>query len=263
MADSLCRRPSLQMIFIKETMTAATKKSLHITLQGKGGVGKSLVSMIVAQYLLSIGTKIECVDIDPVNQTFAGFKNLNVSHVNIMDGAKINERHFDSLMERLLSEDATFVVDSGSPSFIPVSSYMAENGVIDMLESSDRDVVIHTVITGGQAQVDTLTGFDALAKNAKDQSIIVWLNEFFGDIAHEGKTFAEMKIYDKHKTKIRGIVRIAKRNQDTFGKDIEQMALKRLTFAEVLDSASFQLMAKQRLVTVKKDLFGQLEAIGF
>lgn len=243
-------------------MTATTKKSLHITLQGKGGVGKSLVSMIVAQYLLSIDTKIECVDIDPVNQTFAGFKNLNVSHVNIMDGAKINERHFDSLMERLLSEDATFVVDSGSPSFIPVSSYMAENGVIDMLESSDRDVVIHTVITGGQAQVDTLTGFDALAKNAKDQSIIVWLNEFFGDIAHEGKTFSEMKIYEKHKAKVRGIVRIAKRNQDTFGKDIEQMALKRLTFAEVLDSASFQLMAKQRLITVKKDLFGQLEAIG-
>lgn len=243
-------------------MTKATKKSLHITLQGKGGVGKSLISMIVAQYLISAGSAIECVDIDPVNQTFTGFKSLNVNHVNIMDGAKINERHFDALMERLLSENTTFVVDSGSPSFIPVSSYMAENGVIQMLNDNDRDVVIHTVITGGQALIDTLTGFDALAQKAQDKSIIVWLNEFFGDIVYEDKIFTEMKIYDKHKTKIRGIVRIAKRNQDTFGKDIEQMALKRLTFAEVLDSASFQLMAKQRLVTVKKDLFGQLEAIG-
>ena len=57
--------------------------------------------------------------------------------------------------------------------------------------------------------------------------------------------------------------RTVARNQDTFGKDIEMMAARKLTFAEVIEGAEFPIMAKQRIKTVQRDLFEQLDAVGF
>jgi adenylylsulfate kinase-like enzyme len=45
--------------------------AVHIALQGKGGVGKSLVSAILSQYLSSKGQDVSAIDADPVNQTLA------------------------------------------------------------------------------------------------------------------------------------------------------------------------------------------------
>jgi Mrp family chromosome partitioning ATPase len=36
--------------------------TIHLTLQGKGGVGKSLVAVILAQYLSKRGLQIQCID---------------------------------------------------------------------------------------------------------------------------------------------------------------------------------------------------------
>ena len=63
----------------------APKNSVHFTLQGKGGVGKSLVSSLLAQYFQSIeGCTVKCVDTDPVNQTLANYKALNAQHVQLI-----------------------------------------------------------------------------------------------------------------------------------------------------------------------------------
>jgi adenylylsulfate kinase-like enzyme len=50
--------------------------TIHLTLQGKGGVGKSLVSSILAQYFRHRGADIYCLDTDPVNQTFSQYRLL-------------------------------------------------------------------------------------------------------------------------------------------------------------------------------------------
>lgn len=235
----------------------------HFTLQGKGGVGKSLISSLLAQYFGSIGANVKCIDTDPVNQTFVNYKALQAQHLKLMDGSKIDERQFDQLMERLLSEDGVFIIDNGASSFVPLSNYLIENNAIAMLKDAGRDVFIHCVVTGGQALVDTLSGFKALAEQTDTKNIVVWLNEYFGPIERDGKTFAEMKVYEENKDKVRGIVRIAKRNADTFGKDIEEMASKKLTFGEVLEKPDFSIMAKQRIKTVQKDIFSQLDEVGF
>ena len=39
--------------------------AIHFTLQGKGGVGKSLVASILAQYFRHRGAEIHCIDTDP------------------------------------------------------------------------------------------------------------------------------------------------------------------------------------------------------
>lgn len=248
-----------------EKFTKPTEfNAVHFTLQGKGGVGKSLVSAMLAQYFQSVdGCIVKCIDTDPVNQTLFNYKALKADHVKLMEGSKIDERNFDSLMERLLSESGVFVVDNGSTSFLPLSNYLIENNAISMLQEAGREVFIHCVVTGGQALFDTLLGFKSLAEQADTKNIVVWLNEYFGSIEHDGKAFDEMRAYKENAEKVRGIIRIAKRNQDTFGRDIEAMVARKLTFNEVLTGSEFTIMAKQRIKTVQRDIFTQLSDVGF
>lgn len=240
------------------------KSSVHFTLQGKGGVGKSLVSSLLAQYFQSVdGCTVKCVDTDPVNQTLASYKALGAQHLQLLSGSKIDERNLDQLMDRLITEEGVFVVDNGASSFVPMSNYLIENNAIAMLREAGREVFLHSVVTGGQALTDTLAGFKQLAVQAETKNLVIWLNEFFGPIEANGKTFTDMKAYADHSDKVRGIIRIAKRNQDTFGKDIEVMTSRKLTFSEVLNGSDFPLMAKQRIKTVQRDIFEQLASVGF
>ena len=60
----------------KTTGNGSASTSIHISLQGKGGVGKSLISAILSQYLLSKGQDVRCVDADPVNQTLSEYRSF-------------------------------------------------------------------------------------------------------------------------------------------------------------------------------------------
>ena len=63
--------------------------------------------------------------------------------------------------------------------------------------------------------------------------------------------------------KVCGAVIFAKRNQDTFGRDVEDMIASKLTFQEAIGDAKIPIMAKQRLKVVQRDLFEQLDRISF
>lgn len=243
---------------------APQKKAVHFILQGKGGVGKSLVSSILAQFLLSTNNDVKCIDNDPLNRTFSSISALKAQYLPVLNDSKINERNFDQLIDRLISEDGVFIVDNGASTFVPLSSYIIENDVFSVLRERGVDVFVHTVIVGSQSQLETLEGFRALAAQNEIKKIVVWINEFLGDVlTPDGKPFTEMKIYTNNKDKVHGIIRIPRRNQDTFGKDIEVMATKKLTFNEVLESPDFSLMARQRIKTVQRDLYDQLSKIDF
>ena len=50
--------------------------TVHLILQGKGGVGKSFIAALLAQYLQEKGVAVRCFDADPVNSTLASFPAL-------------------------------------------------------------------------------------------------------------------------------------------------------------------------------------------
>jgi len=249
----------------KDTPVTAKKESRRVDfiLQGKGGVGKSLIACMIAQYLKGKYSDVKCLDTDPVNQTFSNYRDLGAEYVPILVGSKIDERKFDSMMEQILTGTGHFVIDNGASTFIPLTSYMAENNVVEMLEEAGYEVFFHTVVTGGQAIIDTLSGFKALAELTNSKNIIVWLNEYFGNVEHSGKNFLEMKAYKELEDRVRGIVVLHKRNPDTFGKDFDEMTSRKLVFSQAIADPAFSLMAKQRLKTVQKDIFAQIEKIGF
>src|ERR1041384_958119 len=144
--------------------------SIHLSLQGKGGVGKSLVASILAQYFNARGKAVRCVDTDPVNRTLFQYKALNVNRLELLREGSIDQRGFDSLMETLLTEDATFIVDNGASTFIPLWSYILENSAVDVLTRAGKRLYVHTVITGGQALLDTLHGFKSLAESTSERN---------------------------------------------------------------------------------------------
>ena len=248
-----------------DTNGAGPTGAIHLTLQGKGGVGKSLVASVLAQYLTEKGGDVRCIDTDPVNRTFAQYAALSAHRLNLRDEHnRIEQRAFDSLMERfLVEENATFVVDNGASTFLPLWHYLLENSALDYLRQHGRKVYVHTVITGGQALLDTLNGFHELAQTTAERNIVVWVNEYFGRVEAEGKKFSDMTAYRENADKVRGAVIFSKRNQDTFGRDVEEMIAAKLTFQEAIAAAKLPIMAKQRLKIVQRDLFEQLDKVPF
>jgi hypothetical protein len=247
----------------KSSGNGSNSASIHVSLQGKGGVGKSLISAILFQYLLSKGQDVQGVDADPVNQTLAEYNGLAVSRLNLLKEGSVDQREFDLLIERFLTENGTFVVDTGASTFIPLWHYILENQALDYLRERGRRVFIHSVITGGQALNDTLSGFEQLAETTREKNLVIWLNEYFGPVLQGGAPFREMPVCKKHASKVHGSVAIARRTADTFGRDVEEMIRQKMTFDEALASSDFTIMAKQRLRVVQRDLFEQLDGIPF
>lgn len=237
--------------------------AIHMVLQGKGGVGKSLVAAILAQYLISKNEGVYCADTDPVNDTFARYKGFDAKRFKILNGDKnIDARAFDDLVEAMLEHEGDAVIDNGSSTFVPLSAYMTENSVIDLLQEAGKTVYIHTVLTGGQAMEDTMVGLNALIAS-QAAPLVVWENEYFGEVARDGKRFHESKLFEKNKDRIKGVITIHKRNADTFGKDLEVLVSNKMTFEEAMTSDLFSTMPRQRLKLIQKSLFEQLDAIKF
>ncbi len=236
--------------------------TVHLSLQGKGGVGKSLVASLLSQYFIAKDRTVHAVDADPVNQTLAEYQALGVERLNLLKDGNVDQREFDTLMERILTETGTFVVDTGASTFIPLWHYLLENKALDFLQGRGRQVFVHTVITGGQALGDTLSGFDQLAETTVSRNLVVWLNEYFGEVKQHGASFPDMAVYKTHREKIHGVIAIVRRNADTFGRDVEEMISRKLTFDEAVNNTDFTIMAKQRLRVIQRDLFEQLDTIG-
>src|SRR5258708_39709664 len=73
--------------------------TVHFSLQGKGGVGKSLVASWLAQYFPSKDFCVTGIDTDPVNATLPLFKDLNAEHLNLLKAAAITETQMTWMAE--------------------------------------------------------------------------------------------------------------------------------------------------------------------
>lgn len=237
------------------------KKKFNMVLQGKGGVGKSYTASLLVQFLQEKNEPTISIDTDPNNSTLYSIKALKAKFLTLFDeDDKLNERNFDDLMELAFANtDHNFVVDNGATSFLPFVNYIKENDVFGMLNES-FDVYVHVPITGGQSQEDTLNGLAQLIKDHGNKvKFVVWVNEYHGKIKdQDGNPFEKMEFFIKNKKFISAIFYLKEQNEKTFGKDLEDMTKAKLTFNEVNDLSSFNIMTKQRLKLYKKEVFEQL-----
>jgi len=229
---------------------------VHMTLQGKGGVGKSFICALLAQYKITKGPAPLCVDTDAVNGTFHGFGALNVVKLDILEGKEINRGKFDKLFELIVENDGNdAIVDSGASTFVPLWHYMTGNKVPELLAGMGRELVIHTVVTGGQALEETVAGFSQLAGQFPEQvPFVVWLNPYFGPIERERTGFEQFGEYIDLKDQVSAIVRMPQL-AELFRRDLSDMLQRRLTFDEALRMPFFTIITRQRLIMIKRNFF--------
>ena len=247
-----------------EDVAAGSDGTIHLILQGKGGVGKSVIASWLAEFLISRGRQVRCIDGDPVNRSLSQYKALGAENLDLVNEDGLIQRWlYDLQVEHFLTSENAFVVDSGATAFLPFWTYIVESEMMRVLREAGRKVYLHVPVTGGETINDTLLGFSAVASATGDRSVIVWLNEFFGPVTHGGKRFEEMRVYSDNRDKVLASVALPQRSPDTYGRTIRTMREKKMTFEEAINSPEFMLAQRSRLHLVRRDLFEQLEHTPF
>ena len=126
-------------------------------------------------------------------------------------------------------------------------------------------------ISAGEMLSDTLLGFKTVAATATERNIVAWINEYFGRVEREGKTFDQMQVCIDNQDKVLAAVGIPERTRDTFGTSVRLMREAKLTFEEAIglpqdgfaQRAGLTFMDRHRLAMVRQDLFDQLEQTPF
>lgn len=234
--------------------------TFNFVLQGKGGVGKTFISSLLAQ-ALKRHDDILCIDTDSVNHTFSQYEEYKVTEFDIYDKttSEMNQIEFDNMVEYLIQQDKTAVIDNGASSFVPLTHYIIENKLFDFLHDMGHEIIIHTIVTGGQGMADTVNGLQSLLSNTPESAkIVVWLNNHFGDIIYNGKSFKELPIYINNSDRFLATIPLEFKQSQLFQNDLSHMATNKLTFEQAISQA--RLMSGTRLKIMRDDIFSLIDA---
>ena len=247
--------------------SAAAKpvRKVHTILAPKGGCGKTYVASLIAQALQERGEPVVCFDTDRENASLRDIPALQAEPVSLFlpNSDEIDIHAMDGMTERMLREDAHFVLDNGATSFAPLSRYLVQDGIADAVSEAGKKMVVHTIVAGGQELIQTTRGFDSVASQfPASADMVLWLNEHHGPVdGADGASFEHTPVYQKHKGRILAVVRLARQHPGTFGANLADMLARGLTFAEADQSSAFFVIAKQRLRQVWRPIRDQLAPV--
>ena len=186
-----------------------------------------------------------------------------MQRLHILEDGQVDESKFDQLMGLFLAQDdgTEIVVDNGAASFIPVCDYLIRNQAIELLQAEGHRVFAHSVVTGGLAFRDTLSGFDSLVSQFPDGTQhILWTYRFFGDLEYQDKMFDELKVIQRHKDRLFGIIHIPKQDR-LFASDMRTMLENHQTFEDAAADTSLGFMSRYRLSIIRDKTFQEIGSV--
>jgi hypothetical protein len=221
--------------------------------------------MNLIQYLRdSRKQPVTAIDLDPMNHTLAEYTGLHAKGVALFDDAEhvsLAGSDIDTMMQAAMTDDASTVIDNGAAGFVRYCGYLAETDIAGLLAERDRELVIHTVIAGGDMCAQCLIGLNTILTTLPDAvRLVVWLNEHSGPVEYNDKRFEDMSVYLDNRHRIAGLVRLP-RLSPLFLQDFKAMLKQRLTYQEAIDSPAFHIMNRQRLVIIRRAVWQQLDAL--
>lgn len=238
------------------------KRQAHFIMQPKGGVGKSLVAILVAQYLRDNGFNMKGMDTDTSNHTFTLYRDLNVKHIPLLDKKlNLDVQKFDAMLGTLLTEEGCFVIDNGSNSVVQLKSYMIQMDAFTLLKEAGVEVFMHSIIVGDDSMPDMILTFDEFCTQL-DAKFVVWLNEYKGEVKPNGLDFHETPVFQQHKDKVKGLIYLNDNGQ-MFINALAQMTTRRITFEQVKKEPSIDVVTKVRIDRSRKETYDQLDQLGF
>ena len=233
---------------------------VHCVAQAKGGVGKSMVAVLLAQYLARTGRAPMCIDADPVHATLASYPGLAVRQLPWRPGAPCHARAFDAMLQWIAQTDQDVIIDSSASAYLPLLHHLAGPSGRGWLARIGHEWVVHSLVAGGPAFLETLDGFAHSAARLPQQArFVLWLNPFWGDLSHQGQGVEDMPPYRAHRSRIAALVRLPTLHPQTDGRALAEMLQQRQTFAEALAIPSRSILARQRLRLLQRRLFAQLD----
>ena len=238
---------------------------INLILGAKGGIGKSFIAALLAQYLTDARKDKPpiCVDMDFKTTTFFKYngKGLNVKLIDLETDGDIDRRKFDVFVHMITesSPDDIFVVDTGGNIYLTLMNFIITNGVADMLLDTGNELLLHIPIMGGQELDETLdTLVEVIQELPPAVMIAVWINQFNGLVEKNGKSFEQSEIYNQNKARIRAITYFPKWRSD-MEQDVSEMLKARMSFDFADRTTSFSIMERQRLKMAKRLLYQAVE----
>jgi len=240
-------------------MTSSSLTPVHMTLCGKGGVGKSVIARMLTEYLTDRFELPFAFDTDPVNSSFAAVTAFDVTRVDLIDEDQmINASRFDEMVLSIVEAGRPVVIDTGASSYVALLNYMREVRLAQTLREEGFELNLHLPIAGGPSMAFTLENLQRVCDtHGNTANIVVWLNHYWERIqTKEGIEFTDWPVVQDHLHVIKAVISIQRMSSDTSSADFSALLKENVTFAEaLLKDSDFHLLSRSRLRVIRETLF--------
>ena len=237
--------------------------NIHLSLQSKGGAGKSTSIAFLGDYLKQKDLQTRFLDLDPNNATLAQYRALDVERIMLIDEHNvISTRGFDTVMETIETPTDVehLVIDIGGDGFTQVVNHLVSHEFLERALDKGHSVTIHTPINGGQSLHATLQCLDNLAASFPDPATFcIWLVHRREPVATpDGKPFFEMKTYQRLQDRIRSVIDL-KSHGTLFDEALVNVLGKSKTLTEALSDGGLRGDDAFRITKIRRSIWQQLD----
>jgi hypothetical protein len=235
------------------TLEVAPKSIIHLVGGEKGGVGKSLVSRLLAQYFIDHNLPFVGFDTDRSHGTFMRFYAGYASPMTV-------ERYeaLDAIIESAIDHPGRRVlVDLAAQTHAPLVKWMDESGVLDLADVSDLAIYYWHVMDAGKDSVDLLKKL--LDRFGRRLQYVLVLNQLRGDdfsqLESSGELERAIALGARHIT--------IRRLHDSVAQKIDaaNMSFWAARNTSAGDGSSLGLMERQRLKLWMNHAYAELDPL--
>lgn len=250
-------------------MNQVTSNDVHIIIQEKGGVGKTLVASILAQYLVAHKgvCNLRCLDIDASNNSLSNYAALNAVALNLLKNGVITRQSFDPFYAIMAETEDAILADIGTSAAISFLSFARSFELYQQALDMGRRLFIHIVLMGGAEADDTLDSFSLIADDMPKSSIgeayiVPWLNPFHGplEFTDDRLPFEKTEQYRTSSALIPGIINMPDFGQD-FNDALNEARKIGKTFAEVASDKSIAVSERYRVNKIRSSVYTSLDLL--
>lgn len=209
--------------------------AIHIMVGASGG-GKTLMANVLTQYLQAQGQSVLCLDMDGFNRPLLRFAELQAEAVDASE------------LPRLLAEldsGEHVVIDQGPGPVVRLPEAVTGMG---------QDLTIHVAVTANDAERQ-LRHLAGMLEGVPDAECVLWVNPIHGSL----EDLARLDAYDALRGRVHGLLQM-RSPVGLFGRALNDMLKRGMTFRQALGDARIDLLSRQRLAQLRRQFYQGIEA---
>ena len=234
---------------------------LNCVLGGKGGVGKSIVANLLAQYHIGQGHSVHCFDTDSKHWSLSKYDALNAVMANIMDGDQIDLDGMNTWITAMMNfdEDDICVIDCGTFNFVTLVLELESMDFLKLCSEMDDQMIIHAVLMQGPDIETQLEELQELLERFQGAEFVVWKNEHFQPISLNGSDLEQSRLFVDHRETLNKIITIPHQSCARTARILADVYNSHMTFDEVLGTSRIPIYSRSIIHRYWKRLQGEIK----